>query len=1296
MKLLKLRLRPLRVIYIVLFLILLIIIGYWITPNRRNHTGDFALFMGDGKGSRKEGYGTHDDRESMDDFGHRQQIQENAGKNNPSQPKQTAKDRQKERQLMKERAEIQQKQHLAAEKLRQHKLREIERRKAPRTTLSPEAKHDKIVDDINKEKDDALSGKIGVEKHLIDNTGDHNIHHVYEGQKKEKHESNTINEDDEENPPINDDNNSNDEESPHNDKNNGSNDEETPLDNRNNDSNDEESPANDGGIDSNKRENAPNVGTKTQSVGKKIQNVEQKRSNNGEQISNRGGKPHDPNHSKLVAKISKVSEWTVKNPHPIVDNLQQKWEEHQKQTSGNRQVASKVKDGIIRDQNPSSPQKVKKETLISHKAQKDSVQHEKQLQQNVDLIKNKVQPVGNTGKTINSEIHQEQVRQLQKSKSRPFPKDQVNIQKEKISVDNNLNTVDGKVQNNVKFENNDMHKEQDPNGSVVKQPGNVVKQPGSVIKQSANVVKQPGSKVKQSAGVVNQPGGVVKQPNNVNKPVQTLNSHLNQHLPDNTDKHVKLESSGKKPIINEPKDGQIKTQFKEEHEEIGVQKRNTLVLMHNGSPVTFPDNYYAQNIHDITEHWMDKDTYIFSTKQLPIQNYMPSVGNGHVAAVVNGKYMFMNGVYNGAGSRSHRAQIPAYCACNVTSIEPIAPGLTRTYTLNVLQGIFLQEMSNNLYKVTHRIYAHRNISQLMVVEIEVEKFDPDIEVKVNIELTRGQGHSQDINFGESPAKIKGVRYRHGEIYTPETVDSKRTQVHVYFDAIPRVLNVPKALNYVKYVYLMSSSVTKLDAMEGYQLGRSMLQDADKLYVDHINTWAKLWSRGRIDVEGNVPLAQTIYASMYYTLSSIPVRQNPVQPFWGLAPSGLAHGDKDVDYNGHIFWDQETWMFPPINLLHRELAPLILETRTRMLKQARLNAQQNGYKGAQYPWESAFTGVEVSPSKNCSKYEVHINADIALAIKHYLYLTRDQEYVVGEGGDVIIALAEFWVSRLFHNMTEKRNEIRGVMPPDEYHFPVNNSAYTNYAAKLALELPDLAYRMIQQRLNTASGYSRLASEMYIPFDIEKQYHPEFDGYVEGTEVKQADVVMLGYPLNMDMPESVRKNDLNIYRKVTDMSGPCMTWSMFAINWLDIGDTENADKMFKWGYTNAHRPFMVWKEKVVGEGAKNFQTGMGGFLQSLLYGYGGFRILEDRLQFNFVMPPATKLFVLTGVDYLGCSFDFTADYQFVHVTMTTCSDIAPPMAVYSYTDKMQLKLTPKSPMKLNRVKNALMPIKKENTG
>ena len=121
-------------------------------------------------------------------------------------------------------------------------------------------------------------------------------------------------------------------------------------------------------------------------------------------------------------------------------------------------------------------------------------------------------------------------------------------------------------------------------------------------------------------------------------------------------------------------------------------------------------------------------------------------------------------------------------------------------------------------------------------------------------------------------------------------------------------------------------------------------------------------------------------------------------------------------------------------------------------------------------------------------------------------------------------------------------------------------------------------------------------MKIPFDKQQQIHLEYDGYQKSV-IKQADVVLLGYPLLYPMSDKVRESDLDFYSQVTSAYGPAMTWSVTAIGYLEVlskrlGDFEcgrnttnvtelhslahKAAEYFHLSYQNAQPPYYIWTE------------------------------------------------------------------------------------------------------------------------
>ena len=66
--------------------------------------------------------------------------------------------------------------------------------------------------------------------------------------------------------------------------------------------------------------------------------------------------------------------------------------------------------------------------------------------------------------------------------------------------------------------------------------------------------------------------------------------------------------------------------------------------------------------------------------------------------------------------------------------------------------------------------------------------------------------------------------------------------------------------------------------------------APQLWQEHTAAWQERWADGRIEVGGDLSLAQSVNASLYFLLSAI--RED--WPF-GLSPGGLASSD----YHGHV-------------------------------------------------------------------------------------------------------------------------------------------------------------------------------------------------------------------------------------------------------------------------------------------------------------------------------------------------------------------------------------------------------------
>ena len=171
----------------------------------------------------------------------------------------------------------------------------------------------------------------------------------------------------------------------------------------------------------------------------------------------------------------------------------------------------------------------------------------------------------------------------------------------------------------------------------------------------------------------------------------------------------------------------------------------------------------------------------------------------------------------------------------------------------------------------------------------------------------------------------------------------------------------------------------------------------------------------------------------------------------------------------------------------------------------------------FPWESAHTGVDVTP--DCCPtgrlYEMHITGDIAFAARQYIAATKDQKWLISEmGGDLIYETAHFWASRAIYNPNRKQFEILSksfdhyvfiehvhenmtlffvvVLPPDEDAEPFkNNSAYTNAIASLSIELANQVSCITKKPVPQA--WLNISRNLYIPFDNVSQIHLEYENF-----------------------------------------------------------------------------------------------------------------------------------------------------------------------------------------------------------
>lgn len=405
-----------------------------------------------------------------------------------------------------------------------------------------------------------------------------------------------------------------------------------------------------------------------------------------------------------------------------------------------------------------------------------------------------------------------------------------------------------------------------------------------------------------------------------------------------------------------------------------------------------------------------------------------------------------------------------------------------------------------------------------------------------------------------------------------------------------------------------------------ELGRARTSGPEALLEGHLAAWSDLW-RADIVVEGDPEVQRFVRAGLFGLLSStradVPA---------SIAPMGLS----SLGYNGHIFWDADTWMYPSLLLLHPDLARGMLTYRQERLGVARERAMAEGYQGAMFPWESATDGSETTPSyARTGLKEHHITACVAIAHWQYYLATGNRDWLRDDAWPVLEAAATFWVSRVTPNGAGGY-EIHDVICADEYAEDVDNNAFTNAAARAALLAAVVAAEALGHP--APAEWAAVAAGLVLPSDGDLVL--EYDGY-DGRTIKQADVELLTYPLEHPLSAQTIRTNLDTYQRATDPLGPAMGRCISSIVAAQLGRRDDALALFRACYgPHLFGPFYTLAETPE-NGAVNFLTGVGGALQALLFGFAGLRIHDGALAVDPLLPSAWQALRFPALQWRGGS-------------------------------------------------------------
>ena len=652
-------------------------------------------------------------------------------------------------------------------------------------------------------------------------------------------------------------------------------------------------------------------------------------------------------------------------------------------------------------------------------------------------------------------------------------------------------------------------------------------------------------------------------------------------------------------------------------------------------------------------------------------------------------------------------------AADVTALElwvdgerfSLDQGTVREYRreLNIRTGELTRRAAWTSPQGKHIVFEARRIVSLARAHIIAMSVSVRAEDSVTLRLRSGISarvtNTGSQHFSEVEKRFYDKKYlQFVERTTQSGIDFILSAVHRFFRDgapldLPTDVNIEHRLLFADYTLplragetftvekLVHVSTTRdlesagLDTAALQTASLSALREAEALgyaalAAESAEAWnAQVWERTPIEIEGDADSALDLFSvrfAQYHMRAFVPAHDNRMN----IGAKGLS----GEGYKGHCFWDTEIFLLPYYMFTAPETARKLEEYRYLSLPGAHRKAQENGYQGAMFPWESAwlddgetcplYAGTDVVtglPVKVWSGIiEQHISADVAFGAWQYGVICGDRDFMERCGYELIMDTATFWASRA-EKGADGLLHINDVVGPDEYHEHVNDNAFTNYmahwnlqkagayAAALEREAPAL-YAALDAKLDLAANrprWAEAAEKLYLPQPTAEHVLPMDDRFMRGRYIdlkkykaqeqvgsilkdysleqiqqlqvcKQADCLVLFYLLEDRFPPEVKKASWDYYVERT-LHDSSLSLSTHAVQACDMGDDAMAYALFRKSCAIDLGPNMGSSDAGIHAAA------FGGIWQCVVYGFGGVRMLNGALRVNPRLPEGwTRLY------------------------------------------------------------------------
>lgn len=587
--------------------------------------------------------------------------------------------------------------------------------------------------------------------------------------------------------------------------------------------------------------------------------------------------------------------------------------------------------------------------------------------------------------------------------------------------------------------------------------------------------------------------------------------------------------------------------------------------------------------------------------------------------------------------------------------------------LNLQTGILTRSLTwttktNKVLEVTYEKIVSMDYENLMIVNI---KLNP-INFKGSIKILSGIKKDIAIAIDENDPRVSGdLKYSliskdiytkdNNLIYEASTENSNLSLLNGVYNKIDNIINksveiekdciieeievnLDKELDFTKYCFYSFDKNEEYNSNEKIYKFNELKKQNYYYYKELQKSYYKrFWDKSDIIINGDDKIQAAIRFNMFHLVQSVGKNGKT-----NIAAKGLT-GD---GYEGHYFWDTETYVIPYFIYTNPEIAKQLLSYRYSILDKAKERAKELSYKGALYPWRT-INGEESSAYYPAGTAQIHINADIMYSVKKYYEASEDLDFMIDKGVEMLIETSRFYADYMDY-IDGRGYCINGVTGPDEYSALVNNNTYTNMMVKYQVKfLVDFMKNIKEKDENTYNNlvnkfnitdeelnlYKDIYENMYIHriednmigqddsflnkkvwdfnstpkdnYPLLLHYHPMV--IYKHQVLKQADLILAMLLTPEYFTEEEKKVNFDYYEKINTHDSS-LSECIHSIMANELGYDDMSYKFF----TNTVNTDLYDLHNNVKNGVHI--AAMAGSWQCIVFGFAGMRQIDGMLSFN----------------------------------------------------------------------------------